>query len=152
MAGRKPKPTHLKIINGNPGKRPLNKREPTFAPSLPVPPDYLGETAKGIFLAIRDHLEEMGYASSSHTEALTLVALRLEEVQQCTEIINLNGFTYVTLSTQGEPIQKVRPEVMIRNEAARHAQSLLAEFGLTPSSATKVVVPGKQRKNAFSSL
>jgi len=28
MAGRKPKPTALKIIEGNPGKRPLNKNEP----------------------------------------------------------------------------------------------------------------------------
>ena len=28
MRGRKPKPTRLKVIDGNPGRRPLNKREP----------------------------------------------------------------------------------------------------------------------------
>ncbi|HZK10243.1 MAG TPA: phage terminase small subunit P27 family, partial [Clostridia bacterium] len=26
--GRKPKPTALKVLEGNPGKRPLNKNEP----------------------------------------------------------------------------------------------------------------------------
>ncbi|ENG6266939.1 phage terminase small subunit P27 family, partial [Yersinia enterocolitica] len=24
MVGRRPKPTHLKVVTGNPGKRPLN--------------------------------------------------------------------------------------------------------------------------------
>ncbi|MEQ8198694.1 MAG: phage terminase small subunit P27 family, partial [Clostridiaceae bacterium] len=26
--GRKPKPTAIKVLEGNPGKRPLNKNEP----------------------------------------------------------------------------------------------------------------------------
>ncbi|MDC9743941.1 phage terminase small subunit P27 family, partial [Proteus mirabilis] len=28
MAGRRPKPTHLKVVTGNPGKRKLNDKEP----------------------------------------------------------------------------------------------------------------------------
>jgi hypothetical protein len=28
MRGRKPKPTHLKLLEGNPGRRPLNTGEP----------------------------------------------------------------------------------------------------------------------------
>ena len=28
MKGRKPKPTRLKVISGNPGKRPINDSEP----------------------------------------------------------------------------------------------------------------------------
>jgi phage terminase small subunit len=36
MRGRKPKPTHLKAITGNPGKRPLNQNEPR--PEIAVPP------------------------------------------------------------------------------------------------------------------
>jgi hypothetical protein len=32
MRGRKPKPTRLKLVAGNPGKRPLNPREPTPEP------------------------------------------------------------------------------------------------------------------------
>jgi hypothetical protein len=32
------------------------------------------------------------------------------------------------------------------------AQSLLADFGLNPTASTRVVVPGKQKKNVFADL
>ena len=46
MAGRRPKPTHLKLLNGNPGKRAINPNEPKPPAELPAPPDYLSEIAK----------------------------------------------------------------------------------------------------------
>lgn len=149
MAGRKPLPTHLKILRGNPGKRPLNKHEPKFAEDLPEPPGYLSDRSRNIFVMIRARLESMGYASSSHTEALTLIALRLEEVELCTETLNAEGLTQHKTDDKGNVTRRARPEVVIRHEAAKHAQSLLAEFGLTPSSATKVIIPSKQPTNAF---
>ena len=36
MAGRKPKPTALKKLEGNPGKRKLNMKEPVPAKGMPV--------------------------------------------------------------------------------------------------------------------
>lgn len=36
--GRKPTATHLKVVTGNPGKRPLNKSEPKAAGELGSPP------------------------------------------------------------------------------------------------------------------
>lgn len=33
--GRKPKPTALKVLEGNPGKRPLNKNEPNLKRKRP---------------------------------------------------------------------------------------------------------------------
>ena len=38
VGGRKPTATHLKIVTGNPGKRALNKNEPTPAGELAGPP------------------------------------------------------------------------------------------------------------------
>ena len=35
MAGRKPKPTAMKNLEGNPGKRKLNKDEPVPAKGMP---------------------------------------------------------------------------------------------------------------------
>ena len=39
--GRKPKPTALKVLEGNPGKRPLNLYEPTPEGDLPECPEWL---------------------------------------------------------------------------------------------------------------
>ena len=43
MKGRKPTPTILKRLQGNPGKRPLpaNEPQPTLEDELPPPPDWL---------------------------------------------------------------------------------------------------------------
>lgn len=47
MKGRKPTPTVLKRLQGNPGKRPLAKREPQprSEPELPPPPEWLAARA-----------------------------------------------------------------------------------------------------------
>ncbi len=45
-AGRKPLPTHLKIIRGNPGKRALPKHEPEPAVGAEAPDWLTPEAAK----------------------------------------------------------------------------------------------------------
>lgn len=46
MPGSPPKPTHLKLITGNPGKRKLNKNEPKPTVSIPPVPDHHSDEAK----------------------------------------------------------------------------------------------------------
>jgi len=46
MAGRKPKATALKLLEGNPGRRPVNKSEPDFIPGAPETPYYLTPEAR----------------------------------------------------------------------------------------------------------
>ena len=41
MAGRKPKPTALKKLEGNPGKRKLNTKEPVPEKGMPDCPKWL---------------------------------------------------------------------------------------------------------------
>ena len=44
--GRKPKPTAMKVLEGNPGGRPLNKNEPKPDKKAPRCPAWLEEEAK----------------------------------------------------------------------------------------------------------
>jgi len=44
--GRKPKPTHLKLIEGNPGKRPIRTGPDRPATAMPEPPEHLNELAR----------------------------------------------------------------------------------------------------------
>jgi phage terminase small subunit len=46
MRGRRPKPTRMKILTGNPGKRRLNENEPKPEPSVPDCPSELGPVAR----------------------------------------------------------------------------------------------------------
>lgn len=44
--GRKPKPTAVKVLEGNPGKRSLNTREPQPEKKAPRCPSWLEDEAK----------------------------------------------------------------------------------------------------------
>jgi phage terminase small subunit len=46
MRGRKPKPTYLKILDGNPGRRPNNPGEPQPPRRAPTCPSHLCPAAK----------------------------------------------------------------------------------------------------------
>src|SRR5262249_2761807 len=57
--GPKPKPLKLKILGGNPGKRPLNLREPKPPARLPRCPSHLNKAAKKEWRRIVPILSEM---------------------------------------------------------------------------------------------
>jgi P27 family predicted phage terminase small subunit len=46
MRGRRPKPSRIKALTGNPGKRPLNAHEPRPAPALPECPPELSHAGR----------------------------------------------------------------------------------------------------------
>jgi len=54
MRGRRAKPTQLKIVTGNPGKRPLNADEPRPDANIPeCPPELLAHRLAGELAALR---------------------------------------------------------------------------------------------------
>jgi P27 family predicted phage terminase small subunit len=105
-------------------------------------------------------LDDLGMASRSHTEAIALLACRMEEVERFDKMLNnsvdektgekVNGYVYKTTNSYGDDILKEHPAVRLREKAARHVHSLLTEFGLTPAAAQKVGTPKKkEKKNEF---
>ena len=58
--GRKPKPTALKVLEGNPGKRPLNDREPVPPKATLKCPAWLLPEAKKEWKRLAPALEAMG--------------------------------------------------------------------------------------------
>ena len=61
--GRRPLPTQLKILHGNPGGRPLNRREPKPRSTAPRCPNWLSPEAKRAWRATVKELEGDGYGS-----------------------------------------------------------------------------------------
>ncbi len=60
MAGRKPKPTALKKLEGNPGKRKLNTKEPVPEKGMPDCPKWLLPEAREEWKRLCQKLSEMG--------------------------------------------------------------------------------------------
>ena len=70
VPGRKPRPTHLKILEGNPGKRSLTKNEPKPRPVNPTQPDWLLREAKAEWRRVVPELERMGLLTTVDRAAL----------------------------------------------------------------------------------
>jgi len=144
-AGRRPLPEWAKKLKGTLRKNRQNPQAPDPVKKKPSPPRWLPPKEKKIFRQLVKKVDEQGYASKSHEEMLTLAALRLAEVERFTETLDEKGYTYEATGSTGQKILKERPERVMRAEAAKHAQALLAEFGLSPSSMGKVKAPGKKQ-------
>ena len=61
MAGRKPKPTAIKKLEGNPGKRKLNTKEPIPAKGMPECPQWLLAEGCGFALHMQHILDGFVY-------------------------------------------------------------------------------------------
>ena len=138
--GRPRKPDHLKIVSGTAQRCRMNPTAPKPSDARPTPPAFLSDRAQEIFGSLTGILVGLGIASADHVHMMALVAVRLEEVENLYDLISdpQVGRVYITTSTMGDKVFKSRPEVAQMNAAMRHAQSLLAEFGLSPSSVGKV--------------
>jgi P27 family predicted phage terminase small subunit len=151
MRGRKPKPTALKQAEGNPGKRKLNAHEPGFAAQVPSCPRHLGPDARKEWRRMARVLTRTN--KQLLTEAgRTALAIYCEEYQtwkRATELISkfdkvltLPNGTKIELSgdvivTQhGNVIQN--PYRSIANRSAEIMLKVMGEFGMTPSSASRI--------------
>jgi hypothetical protein len=111
-----------------------------------------------IFAQLVGTLGPMGISWSSDAAMLALAASRLEEVKICTAMIEDGGRTFVsnmTYDDEGRIISlqiKGHLDVAQRSEAMRHAQSLPAEFGLSPAARSKISVSAPDEKNPFAAL
>ena len=158
MAGRKKTPDHLKLVKGTAQKCRMNPKAPAANVGVATAPAWLSERAAELFDQISATLLGMGIASPDDQHALALAASRLEEVEILTAVIEDAGRTYQAGGEKDEAgntvggLWKARPEVSMRNEAMRHAQSLLAEFGLTPAARSKVSAGKPAEKNPFGAL
>jgi P27 family predicted phage terminase small subunit len=72
MRGRKPKPTHLKLVRNNPGRRPLNRHEPSAPRDEPECPAHLTEAAREHWVKITAILRRMGILSSADGDVIAL--------------------------------------------------------------------------------
>jgi P27 family predicted phage terminase small subunit len=70
VRGRKPKPTRLKLITGNPGKRPLNAQEPKPAIGVLTCPAHLNPSAKAEWKRLARQMHALGMISELDRAAL----------------------------------------------------------------------------------
>lgn len=140
--GAKPDPTALRILRGNPGRRPLPEGEPTPANASLEPPDWLDEAAKIEWRRLAPMLSTNGVLTDMDVDALC--AYCETWVRWKTATAKIREFGMVIKSPNGMPMPS--PYVAIANKAMATMRALLTEFGMTPSARSRVQVSKKPEK------
>lgn len=146
----KPKPTNLKILNGNPGKRPLNKNEPKPDLSLLTCPEYLAKDkfAFDEWNRIVPELYKLGLLTNIDQVSIEIYCSQYSIYRQALDIINSEGL----ITTNIRNGEKAHPATTTAREAAKIIKSICSEFGLTPSSRGRISLPGENLDEEFEKL
>lgn len=140
MVGRKPKPTHLKLITGNPGKRKLEpEREPRPAVGVgSMPRGMLNAEAQKLWRDLAPKLERLGILTEVDGPAFALLCVWWGIARQAAREVRENGCLW---DKDGLGRERRHPAVMVLKQATEQFQRLASEFGLTPSMRARLKVP-----------
>lgn len=133
--GPRPKPTVLRLLDGGHPER-ANPAEPVPRSALPRPPDYMGEPALTVWDRVLAELDVMGVATAADADALACLVEAVVTHQRASAILDEEGM--LVLGTKGARIR--HPALSVQRDAANLVRAFCAEFGLTPSARSRVVV------------
>jgi len=157
MASPKSKPTKLKILEGNPGKRPLNENEPIPQSIAPKCPNWLLAEAKKEWKRLATELERLGLLTIVDRVAFAGYCQSYAKWKAAEEFIKKNGTTYriPKRDKEGKIISVYIaqfPEVAIARHNLRQIRMFAQEFGLTPSARGRIYLPTEILDEEFEAL
>ena len=123
IAGQRPKPANLRIIQGNPGKRPINANEPQSAPLAGPPGSWPGEH-KAIWAELLE-------AAPPHV------------LKQADRFL---------LELTVRLLAQIRASAEVSPGIATQLRQCLAEMGLSPSARSRLSAPAPEPHNPFEGL
>jgi P27 family predicted phage terminase small subunit len=134
MAGRKPLPTHLKLVKGTARPHRLNNNELKPPLVVPEPPDHLDERAKEKFIGMAGMLARYGVMTELDAGAVSRYAIVWCRWLDAEAEIKKRG---PVVKTTGENIIQ-NPFLAVANKCMVQMAQIESEFGLTPSSRSRI--------------
>ena len=133
--GRKPKPTAIKELEGNPGHRPLNPNEPKPIKKAPPCPKDLEPEAKKEWRRLAKHLEALGILTELDMAAFAIYCQAYARWKEAEDFLTQHGTIVKTPSGYWQQV----PQVSIAQTYSKIMTKLATEFGLTPSSRSRII-------------
>ena len=133
--GRKPKPSAMKELEGNPGKRALNSREPKPEKKAPACPKWLEGEAKKEWRRLAKQMEAIGILTEVDRAAFASYCQAYARWKEAEEWITEHGNIVRTPSGYWQTV----PQVSIAQTYLKIMNRIAEQFGLTPSSRSRIV-------------
>lgn len=142
MPGPPPLPTSIRRLRGNPGKQPLPKPgeepEPAALVALGDPPEFIGEHGAREWRRVGPVLIELGLLTEADLAAFTTYCAQLQILVTSMLDIQARGMTI-----QGARGEVRNPSLASMAAASTTMLAICKEFGMTPSSRSRIRLPGE---------
>ena len=157
---RHPTPTHLRLLQGNPQRRPINKREPEppISAELPEPPSFVTGYAYDEWHRVAPGLYAMGLLTIVDIAPLAGYCVAYAHWREAEEALErmrskdpiMSGL--IIKVTGGAPA--TNPLVNIARKSLSDMLRFSAEFGFTPAARTRIDagLAGETAPSKFGSL
>ncbi|PEP73442.1 phage terminase small subunit P27 family [Bacillus toyonensis] len=153
LIGRKAKPIHLHLLEGNTNrltKEEINQRlaaeKKLQAKKDKVkPPTWLDSVAKREFKRIAGELLELDVITNIDVNALATYCDAFSDYVECTKIIREEGLLVEYTNKAAETNKVPHPLLTKKKQLHEQMKALAVEFGLTPSARAKIVIPNSKQ-------
>ena len=133
--GRKPKPAELRLLEGKRGHRPIPKTvKPKKNKKIPEPPDWLCKYAKSEWKRVVPELYNLGLLTKIDTTALEAYCQCYARWREAEEQLKVE----CTKTDSG--YESPSAYINIANKYSKEMRAYLTEFGMTPSSRSRIGV------------
>ncbi|MHC4222602.1 MAG: phage terminase small subunit P27 family [Planctomycetota bacterium] len=125
-----------------------NPAEPKPEPGRPRCPKWLDSHAKATWKHVVPLLERMGVLTRIDRNALVRYCVLWARWRKAEEFLRDHGETHVVKDAQGQ-VKGLRPypQVRMANQIAEQLLRLEQQFGMTPSSRTRIEVPQQESQD-----
>lgn len=149
MAGRTPKPTAMKVLQGNPGKRPLNRREPSFSAEGLSCPRWLTGLARLEWKRVVPLLKEQRLVTAADRVTVEAYCVAYANWRKAEAVLEERGFVMKIETKGGGTYEQQRPEVAIAQKYYTLMLTAGGRLGFDPSSRTRLQVPEAPAEDPF---
>lgn len=149
-SGARPKPTAMKLLAGNPGKRPISKNEPKPMRVISTPPHWLSVEATAYWDKIEPMLFRIGVLTEADELMLAILCQAYANLLAARAHIDRHG---AIMKTPNGHLQ-ISPFKTLERQAYLDIIRCCQEFGLSPASRSRIVaqLPNPDSFDPFNDL
>ena len=139
-----PKPTSLKLLEGNRGKRGLKNREPDpdYLDQL-EPPAWLPDDAQAVWSELAFRLRKAKLLTVIDVPALEQLCVSIAHYRRATLQIGIQNVAKRDKDKEGKSVPEhdvLNPWMIVQAMSFKQSIALMREFGMTPAARTRVLV------------
>ncbi|WP_138519012.1 phage terminase small subunit P27 family [Limnobacter alexandrii] len=145
MAGRPPKPSALKLVEGNRGKRATTKQEPDpdYLFDLTAP-QWLPARAKLVWEEVAPQLSRAKLLTEVDVQALAMGCVAIAQYRAAVAKTGEDLIkSKVELNDEGKEVvvgEHINPWALIQSMTFKQAMVIFQQFGMSPAARTRIAV------------